>query len=244
MELYWVSSLNMKIVILSSGLPRIFRTPLMMMAGQLQLKKTTDVSLLGLFWRDLSTIELEYLKILSDDCRIFIEPPRDFSPIRFERQRSEVIVSNTLSMHLGRKLLLDRLVKINAQLDISETIFIYLRADVCLTKVLNLNDFIDDILMYDTLYIPSGGCWANGWNDQFAIGKYNAISHYLDMYDSIVHYYEKDRIMFHPETLLKHHLNCKHIQVKRLPCNSLIFRSEYEVIEQPGVIGYDAFSPT
>ena len=194
------------------------------------------------FWRDLSTIELENLKLLSDDCRIFSEPPRDFSSIGFERTRSEVIASNTLSMHLGRKLLLDRLVEINAQIDASETIYIYLRTDVCLTKILNLNDFIDDILMHDSLYIPSGGCWANGWNDQLAIGKYSAISRYLDMYNSIVHYYEKDGVIFHPETLLKHHLKSNHIQVKPLPSNSLIFRSEYEVIEQPGVVGLDAFS--
>jgi hypothetical protein len=234
----------MKIVILTSGLPRIFITPLMMMAGQLQLKKITNVSLLGLFWRDLTTIELEFLKILSDDCRVFIEPPRDFSSIRFERTRPEVIASNTLSMHLGRKLLLDKLVKIKVQIDTSETIYIYLRTDICLTRALNLNDFVNDILMYDSLYIPSGGCWANGWNDQFAIGKYNAISNYLNMYDSIIRYYEKDRIMFHPETLLKHHLKSNHIQVKPLPCSSLIFRGEYEVIEQPGIIGWDAFSST
>lgn len=234
----------MNIIILTSGLPKIFRTPLGMLVEQLQLKKFSNVDLIGLFWRDLSKIELENLKILSTDCSIFIEPPRDFSSISFERTRAEVIASNTLSMYLGRKLLLNRLGDINAQIDTGETIYIYLRADSCLTKILNLNNLIDDILTNNSFYIPSGGCWVNGWNDQFAIGKYHAMNCYLDIYDSIVHYYEKDRVIFHPETLLKHHLKCNQIHVKSLPCNTLIFRSEYEVIEQPGVIGHDAFSPT
>lgn len=54
--------------------------------------------------------------------------------------------------------------------------------------------------------IPPGYDWKGGINDIFAYGGREAMIHYCNMYDYLASYIIDERIFFHAETLLKHHL--------------------------------------
>jgi hypothetical protein len=78
-----------------------------------------------------------------------------------------------------------------------------------------------DIMVSDKLYlkylhkecinIPFCEDWRNGISDLFAVGNFDNMKHYCGMISKIEKYTEKENILFHPETLLKHHLKDKKI---------------------------------
>lgn len=233
----------MKIVLLTSGLPRIFRTPVALMAGQLQLTQKRDVVLLGLFWDAPPIPNFDALKALTPKIQLISKPPEKLSLTGFERKRDETNIANVLSMNLARKLLLEHLEKISPQFNQADTIFIYLRTDSCLTGRIDLNQYANEVLHRDVMYVPLGGNWHQGWSDQFAIGNYKTMRIYLSLYDSIRAYYANDRVEFHPETLLKHHLKTNSVEVKPLKVASIIFRSDVDMVPHVGVVGFDNFTP-
>ena len=78
----------------------------------------------------------------------------------------------------------------------------------------------------DVIYIPTNFDFG-GINDQMAIGNIQTMIKYLSLFESISHYINYDKIMFHPETLLKHHLITKKIQVKRFSLNYYLHKSRH-----------------
>lgn len=77
----------------------------------------------------------------------------------------------------------------------------------------------------DEINIPSGGDWRGGLMDMFSITNFINMKYYTSMFDHIDEYYEKYRIVFHPENLLKFHLRDSAIKRFHYP---IIFRRKYD----------------
>jgi hypothetical protein len=69
--------------------------------------------------------------------------------------------------------------------------------------------FHDDIQINpdpDIISIPPGYDWRGGINDILAYGGRDSMQWYCSMYDYMQYYIIHERVLFHPETLMKHHL--------------------------------------
>lgn len=75
-----------------------------------------------------------------------------------------------------------------------------------------------------TLSIPNPQWDFGGVNDQFAIGASWMIDWYGQLIEHIERYSKMEKIAFHPETLLKHHLGKRDIPLSRPQLNYSIFR--------------------
>lgn len=71
----------------------------------------------------------------------------------------------------------------------------------------------------ETLYIPFGNDWG-GLNDQVAYGDYTVMKKYCYLYENLDNLVFNMNIIYHPETLLKHHT--ENINIKR-------FNYEYKI---------------
>ena len=78
------------------------------------------------------------------------------------------------------------------------------------------------------MFVPQSGNWRGGVNDQFAITDFAVMQIYLSLFNHLQDYYVRDRIPLHPELMLQHHLATNQIQVEKLSCDNVIFRSEYK----------------
>lgn len=73
------------------------------------------------------------------------------------------------------------------------------------------------------VYIPAGGDFREGVNDQFAFGGWDAIEKYVKVYiDHPMHF--KAGKMFHTESYLKHTLDHYGVEIVRLPFANRIVR--------------------
>jgi hypothetical protein len=63
--------------------------------------------------------------------------------------------------------------------------------------------------------IPAGYDWRGGFSDIFAWGQREPMGHYCNLYDNLDKYVYEEKVFFHPETLLKHHLINSSYGVKR-----------------------------
>lgn len=69
--------------------------------------------------------------------------------------------------------------------------------------------------MKDTLCIPTGSDWHQGINDLFAISNPDLMDKYNDLYLNIKRLVEKNKTYYHPEHILKCHLDDLNIKVSR-----------------------------
>jgi len=70
---------------------------------------------------------------------------------------------------------------------------------------------------YKTAYIPIGGDFDGGLNDQLAIADSQTMDLYCDMYNEIYRY-SYAGIGIHPESMLRRHLEINRISVERFEC--------------------------
>lgn len=70
---------------------------------------------------------------------------------------------------------------------------------------------------YKTIYIPEGGDYENGINDQLAIADSQTMDLYCDMYNEIYRY-SYAGIGIHPESMLRKHLEINRIKIERFEC--------------------------
>lgn len=80
------------------------------------------------------------------------------------------------------------------------------RYDLIINEKINLNNIKSEFIN-----IPIGYDFRDGLNDLFAIGNLSNMKYYCNMIKKIEKYNEKEKILFHPETLLKHHLKIKNV---------------------------------
>jgi len=88
---------------------------------------------------------------------------------------------------------------------------IYYRADID-----GEEDFVISEIENNTVYIPEGFD-VSGINDQIAYGNYRIMKLYFSILDSIEEMCNWEGILYHPELLLKKHLDHKNITIKRFP---------------------------
>jgi len=75
----------------------------------------------------------------------------------------------------------------------------------------------------NTIYVPEEYHYS-GINDQIAYGNYESMRIYCSVYDNIYKYCTTDDVTFHPETLLKYHLDSNNITVKTFPFSYFLQR--------------------
>lgn len=73
------------------------------------------------------------------------------------------------------------------------------------------------------IWIPEGNDYREGINDQFCYGTYNAVKDYVSLYLKFEKYHEQG-VLFHPETMLLHHLKTLNYEIKRIPVHHKIVR--------------------
>lgn len=116
-----------------------------------------------------------------------------YSPAYDTNRAGESSVINTLNQWRNRKAAFELVGKDHSAYAIA-------RPDIIFGAVVTL-----DIVHPGIIYIPYNNDHRDGTNDQFAYGDYEAMSYYVSMADRINDYFN-DGVLFHPETLLKHHL--------------------------------------
>lgn len=100
------------------------------------------------------------------------------------------------------------------------------RFDLKILEPINLKESID------TIFIPIGADHLDGYNDLFAFGDSISMDYYCNLYENILGYV-KCGVEFHPEILLKHHLNIGFTNVYRFYLNAKlrdieIVKTEYK----------------
>ena len=87
-----------------------------------------------------------------------------------------------------------------------------LRTDITVRQMPNI------IPEVKTLYIPAGNDHRNGICDLLALGNPQTMDLYCDLYNN-VHRYMTLGFGFHPESLLRRHIEVNQLAVKRFECN-------------------------
>ena len=113
------------------------------------------------------------------------------------------------SMFYHNKRAFELLEKYETKYNIKFRVIIKFRGDLISNSVISLNNILDK----SSVYIPNGFDYG-GINDQIAFGNFEAMKIYCNCVDEIINYC-KNRIKFHPETLLKHHLDKNNIKINR-----------------------------
>jgi hypothetical protein len=94
------------------------------------------------------------------------------------------------------------------------------RPDIILESKINYNTL--DLSKFN---IPNHDNWW-GYNDRFCIGNSNIMDYYMNTFvDNIKNYFSKEDVLFHSETLLKHHLDKLNVGINRLNF-SILFERE------------------
>jgi hypothetical protein len=81
---------------------------------------------------------------------------------------------------------------------------------------LQILDEINLKLPYNSIYIPIGWDWHDGYNDLFAYGDSDSMSYYCSLYDNLITYLDMG-VSIHPEYILKFHLNRGDFNIYRFP---------------------------
>lgn len=155
--------------------------------------KDTDLNILK------KSINFYYLYEINQDDDLKIDE------LFFKNKHPEVKVGNTFKM-LKNKYNVFNLIKNDYDL------YIYGRFDVNYINSLDIKVFkeIDE----NTIFIPRGGDHREGINDIFSVGKKTSMFKYCNVFNYLNEYVPKE-CLFHPELLLKTHLNKQKVNIKR-----------------------------
>ena len=74
---------------------------------------------------------------------------------------------------------------------------------------------------FKTVYIPNGGDYEGGINDQFALADSQTMDLYCEMYNEIYRYTVAG-IGLHPESMLRKHLQVNRLTVERFECGLML----------------------
>jgi dTDP-glucose pyrophosphorylase len=215
-----------RICVLSTGLDRFHKSCSDKFKKQIGVHQH-PIDFYGMFWQPVDEEKLNnYLKGFNRTI-VLSAPQREFPDIPNVLKPPETNVKAFLSMAWGRRLLGHHMTENNLwdQYDL----FIYCRPDVCFDHEIDYQQLLHYFESYD-LCVPTNGHWRGGVNDQACFsGKMMPI--YLNFFADIEKYM-KQLIMFHPETLLKHHLVDHGVRIAQYPIRSIIYRDEMNW--QPG----------
>jgi hypothetical protein len=92
--------------------------------------------------------------------------------------------------------------------------------------------FLDDLKLNDirsckdAIYIPTHYDYLKGINDRFAFGDSKKMDIYSSLYKRFEYYGKVEEVLFHPETMLKHHLDKNDIFIKRTDLRHFTIRGK------------------
>ncbi len=91
-------------------------------------------------------------------------------------------------------------------------IVIYMRADEILSSSIEFEKLPDN-----AVFIPEGNDYERGINDQFAFGNYESMKKYCSLFENLTDYLDNKGVIFHPESLVKFHLEYQKLNIVRFP---------------------------
>lgn len=198
--------LNLRVCLLSSGFVK---------DGMIRYHVNNKIKLIDKINPDIyfHTYQNEFVdvaKSLYNFKKIEIEKevdlPKYEKPVSVTNNRHrDTKFENVMHMWRKRKLSFDM---INDKYDV----YVYSRLDIGM-----YDEFPIDALggiSNNTILIPDGGDYEGGYNDLMAVGNHESMKVYMSMIDNMLDY-SKEGCMFHPEVLLRYHLNKKNMNVKR-----------------------------
>jgi hypothetical protein len=107
----------------------------------------------------------------------------------------------------------------------------HLKPDIVIkfrSDVIPNSEFPDIIPEKNTIYHPKKHIF-NGINDQIALGDYESMKIYCDLYNHLENYVVNDHCAFHPETLLHFHLKKQNISIKTFDFDYELSRNRAEI---------------
>ena len=99
---------------------------------------------------------------------------------------------------------------------------LYYRADINAETPIQIN-----MPLTNTIYIPEGYDW-HGVNNQVSYGDYDSMSKYVMLDNNLQKLCGGRKVIFHPETLLKRHLEDENMQIVRFPFKYKLLASRHE----------------
>ena len=164
----------------------------------------------------------EYTKRFMSDLNISqdqinIENTQPPSELLTYPKRIETIYHNAYSMFYHNKRCFELMETYQNKHQITFDTILKFRADLFSNTEFHISE-----IEQDTIYIPNSFDFS-GINDQIAYGTPNSMKIYTNCVDHIINYCKKD-IIFHPETILKHHLVTNNLKIIR-------FRYPYQLIK-------------
>lgn len=124
-------------------------------------------------------------------------------------KRMETVYHNAYSMFYHNKRSFQLMEEYQNKHNINFDVIIKFRGDLKSTEKFPIETPINNL----TVYIPNSFDWS-GINDQIAYGDFDSMKIYSNCVDYILDYC-KNKIIFHPETILKYHLNTNNLKIKR-----------------------------
>jgi len=141
--------------------------------------------------------------------RVNIEVTQEPPIIHTFSKRLDTCFHRTWSMYYHNKRCFDLIQTYQQKYGITFDAVVKYRADLSSNNPLIINDNIQP----NTVYIPVGLDYG-GTNDQVAYGNPGSMEQYCKCSDFIIQYC-RNKVLFHPETLLKHHLSKCGLQIER-----------------------------
>lgn len=126
---------------------------------------------------------------------------------KVQKKHASTNFSNTMHMWRKRKRVFDIVEK-------SYDIYIFSRLDIRFERKFDLSILNRNLL--NAILVPEGGDYENGLNDLFVIGNYDSIKIYCSLFDYILDYCNEG-CNFHPEKLLRYHIEKFGLQIERFP---------------------------
>ena len=149
-----------------------------------------------------------------------IESDERYFNIDKYHKKHETIAHNVMCMYLSRTKLNNEFKRYVEENNINYDIVIATRIDLIFKTNIDFNDLIKNI-ENNEICIPNPTKDWGGINDQFAIGSFDTITEYLNLYNSLFELLESG-IILHPETLLLEYLN-------RIQMKIIRFELEYHI---------------
>lgn len=138
-----------------------------------------------------------------------IEVTKEPVELRNYSKKLESSYENCYSMFYHNKRCYDLLDAYQKSSGIQFHAVVKYRGDISSPELMHIIDNPLD----DTVYIPEGADWG-GVNDQVAYGTPESMRKYCNCVNKILEYCANG-VIFHPETLLQHHLIQSHLRVQR-----------------------------
>jgi hypothetical protein len=141
--------------------------------------------------------------------------------------RIEGNVQNNISMYYSIKKCFDLIA------DEEYDVVIRCRFDLLLQEKIKFKQIVDDIInkKYD-IYIPNTEFNMGGYNDQLAIGSYEAMKIYSDCFFHIVNI-SNEIGRWHPETFLGKHIDKNNLKIKQDNYDYRIVRNVQPILHWP-----------